>query len=151
MGKFLEPDTDVYDPAADPQHPWADLFRDIPRKWQKVPAPEGVDAPEGLVFAPAGPGTITLPTTASDIARHVQLCGFKLDETARKVQRIDPVRGGKSFTSPGKWQDILLPAPEGNVVHEVVQAAAAKGLTAAELQAASDALAEAAAIQAETG
>lgn len=151
MGKFLEPDEDVYREEDAPSHPWADLFRDIPKKWQRVPAPEGVNAPEGLVFRPAGPGTITLPTTPAHIAQHVQLCGFKLDETARQVQRIDPIRGGRSFTSPGIWQDLRLPIPEGNPVHAVVQEAKAKNMTAAELAQAAEALAQAAELQARSG
>lgn len=148
MGKFLEPDEDVYREEDAPSHPWADLFRDIPQKWQRVPAPEGVNAPEGLVFRPAGPGTITLPTTPAHIAQHVQLCGFTLDETARQVQRIDPIRGGRSFTSPGIWQDLRLPIPEGNPVNEVVAKAAEHQLTPAELMQAAEALKAQAEIQA---
>lgn len=151
MGKFLEPDEDVYREEDAPSHPWADLFRDIPQKWQRVPAPEGVNAPEGLVFRPAGPGTITLPTTPAHIAQHVQLCGFKLDETARQVQRIDPIRGGRSFTSPGIWQDLHLPIPDANPVNEVVAKAAEHQLTPAELMRASEALKAQAEAQAAAG
>ena len=139
MGKYLEEETDVYEEP--PEHPWADLFRDIPRKWERIESPAG---PDGYIYRVAGPGTITLPTTPSDIARHVQLCGFQLVEAKRRVRRVDPVRGGKSFTSPGIWQDITADLPEGDPVHTVVQAAAEQGMTAAELQAASDRLAEAA-------
>lgn len=141
MSKYLEPDTDVYDPQKVVNHPWADMFRDIPRKWEKVPNPKGAD---GYVFQPAGPGTITLPTTPGDLARHVQLCGFVLDEDKARVQRIDPVRGGRSFTSPGTWQDKALPIPEGNPVHAVVQTAVAAGMTAAELRQTAEQLAAAA-------
>ena len=145
MGKFMEPDPDVYDPSQQRTHPWENLFRDIPLKWERVPGESG------YVYRPAGPGVLALPQGPAALALHVQLCGFKLDETARQVQRIDPIRGGRSFTSPGIWQDLRLPIPEGNPVHAVVQEAKAKNMTAAELAQAAEALAQAAELQARSG
>lgn len=143
MGKFMEPDPDVYNPTKAKDHPWADLFRDIPLSWRKVPNPKG-----GFVFQPAGPGVLTTPIAPAAFATHVQLCGFKLVEAERKVQRIDPLRGGRSLTSPGIWQDITLPVPEGSPVHAVVATAAASGMTPAELLQASEQLRAAAEAQA---
>lgn len=134
MSKYLPADGDVYDPAAEPKHPWADLFRDMPLKWDRVPG-EGV-----YLYRPAGPGVIAMPHTPHALALHVQLCGFKLHEDERKVQRIDPVRGGRSFTSPGIWQDIRKPIPDADPVNEVVAAAAERQLSPAELMRAAEAL-----------
>lgn len=134
MSKYLPPDGDVYDPQAEPTHPWADLFRDIPMKWERVPGRDG------WIYRPGGPGVLSMPQTPDLLARHVQLCGFQLDESKRLVQRIDPVRGGRSITSPGVWQDITAPVPEADPVGEVVAAAAERKLTPSELRRTAEAL-----------
>ena len=82
---------------------------------------------------------------------HVQLCGFQLVEAKRKVQRMDPVRGGRSLTSPGIWQDITAPVPDADPVNEVVAKAAEHSMTAAELMRASEALKAQAEAQAAAG
>lgn len=128
--------TDVY--TAPREHPWADWFRDIPMRWERVP-----DGTGAWVFK-AGPGVLTSPTTPSDLARHVQLCGFRRNPADAKVKRIDPVRGGRSLTSPGIWLDATAPEPEGSPVHTVVATAAGQNMTAAELVQAADALRSAA-------
>ena len=138
MGKYLEPDGDVYDPSQQRTHPWENLFRDIPLKWERVPGESG------YIYRPAGPGVLAL-------ALHVQLCGFQLVESKRKVQRIDPVRGGRSLTSPGIWQDISAPVPDADPVNEVVAKAAEHSMTAAELMRASEALKAQAEAQAAAG
>ena len=142
MGKTLEPQTDVYVPPR--EHPWADQFRDVPVKWTKVPSPHGSD---GFVFTPAGPGVLSHPTVPSELARHAQLAGFILDPERAKIRRIDPVRGGRSLTSPGIWQDVQLPIPEGDPVNTVLATAAGEGLTPAEMIRASDELRAAAEAQ----
>ena len=134
MGKYLEPDGDVYDPSQQRTHPWENLFRDIPLKWERVPGESG------YIYRPAGPGVLALPQGPAALALHVQLCGFQLVEAKRKVQRIDPVRGGRSLTSPGIWQDISAPVPDADPVNEVVAKAAEHSMTAAELMRASEAL-----------
>lgn len=134
MGKYMEPDGDVYNPSDQPTHPWEDLFRDIPLKWERVPGGEG------YVYRPAGPGVLALPQGPAALALHVQLCGFKLVESERKVQRIDPVRGGRSLTSPGIWQDITKPVPDMDPVNDVVAKAAENQMTPAELMRAAEAL-----------
>ncbi|QLF83998.1 hypothetical protein SEA_UPYO_19 [Gordonia phage Upyo] len=143
MSKFMEPDGDVYDPAQAPSHPWEDLFRDIPLKWERVPGGNG------WVYRPAGPGVLTHPTTPARLALHVQLCGFQLVEDKRQVQRIDPVRGGRSLTSPGIWQDIKTPIPDANPVNEVLAEAARQEMTPAEMVRAAEALRSAAEAQAQ--
>lgn len=132
MGKFPVPQTDPYQPP--PEHPWADLFRDIPTSWERLPS--------GLFKA--GGSVVTTPVAPSMFARHVQLCGFRLNSADAKVKRIDPVRGGRSLTSPGIWLDATEPEPEGNPVHTVVAAAAGQNMSAAELVQAADALRSAA-------
>ena len=134
MGKYMEPDGDVYNPADQPTHPWEDLFRDIPLKWERVPGGEG------YVYRPAGPGVLALPQGPAALALHVQLCGFQLVEAKRKVQRVDPVRGGRSLTSPGIWQDITAPVPDADPINEVMAKAAEHHMTPAELMRAAEAL-----------
>ena len=134
MPKYMEPDGDVYNPADQPTHPWEDLFRDIPMKWDRVPGESG------LVYRPAGPGVLALPQGPAALALHVQLCGFQLVEAKRKVQRVDPVRGGRSLTSPGIWQDITEPIPDADPVNEVVAKAAEHNMTPAEMMRAAEAL-----------
>lgn len=131
MGKLVAPLTDVYSPP--PAHPHADLFRDIPQGWEQR-AYRGED-----IWTPSGPGVISLPSTPDALATHVQLCGFVLDPDRAQVTRYDPLRGGRSITSPGIWQDVRVPAPEGDVVHTAVEQAAAK-LTPAEMRQAAEAL-----------
>jgi|CXWJ01.1.fsa_nt_gi hypothetical protein len=142
MAKYMEPDSDVYNPLDQRTHPWENLFRDIPLKWEKVPGESG------MIYKPGGPGVLATPLAPAAFALHVQLCGFKLVESERKVQRIDPVRGGRSLTSPGIWQDITLPIPDANPVNEVVAKAAEHQLTPAELMQAAEALKAQAEIQA---
>ena len=72
-------------------------------------------------------------------------------EAKRKVQRVDPVRGGRSLTSPGIWQDITAPVPDADPVNEVVAKAAEHSMTAAELMRASEALKAQAEAQAAAG
>ena len=74
------------------------------------------------------------------LALHVQLCGFHLVEADRKVQRIDPVRGGRSLTSPGIWQDVTAPVPDTDPVNEVLATAASQTMTPAEMMRAAKAL-----------
>lgn len=131
--------TDVFNPADLQEHPWADLFLDIPLKWQKVPNGKG-----GLVFMPDGPGVLATPVAPSALALHAQLCGFQLVESKARVRRIDPIRGGRSLTSPGIWQDITLPIPEGSPIHAVVATAMGSDMTPAELIQAGERLIQAA-------
>lgn len=137
--KTPETQTDVFDPAALVEHPWADDFRDIPLKWRRVPDGKGA-----LVFQPDGPGVLATPIAPTAFARHVQLLGYRPIPEERKIRRVDPVRGGRSLTSPGIWQDISAPMPVGDPVHAVVATAAASGMTPAELMKASERLAQAA-------
>ena len=134
MPKFMEPDADVYDPAKQPSHPWEDLFKDIPTKWERVPGKSG------MIYRPAGPGVLALPQGPAALALHAQLCGFQLVESKRKVQRVDPIRGGRSLTSPGIWQDITVPVPDADPVNEVVATAAKHDMTPAEMMRAAEAL-----------
>lgn len=134
MGKTLEPQMDVYVPPK--EHPWADHFRDVPTKWSRVPSPHGAD---GFVLT-AGTGVLTHPTVPSQLARHAELAGFVLDPSRARIRRIDPVRGGRSLTSPGIWQDVQTPVPEGDPVHTVLATAAGEGLTPAEMIRAADEL-----------
>ena len=134
MGKYMEPTGDVYNPADQRTHPWENLFRDIPMKWERVPGQSG------MIYRPGGPGVLAMPQAPAALALHVQLCGFKLVEDDRKVQRLDPLRGGRSLTSPGIWQDITAPVPDVDPVNEVVAKAAEQQMTPAELMRASEAL-----------
>ena len=134
MTKYMEPDGDVYDPRQQRTHPWENLFRDIPMKWERVPGENG------FIYRPGGPGVLGMPQLPASLALHVQLCGFHLVEADRKVQRLDPIRGGRSLTSPGIWQDISVPIPDMDPVNEVVAKAAENAMSPAELMRASEAL-----------
>lgn len=116
-----------------PEHPWTDLFRDIPVSGHFVTTRTGVGkaAKKTRLWTPTARGVITLPSTASRIAEHAELVGLRLDPSLALIKRIDPVRGGRSITNPGEWVDITAPDPPPNPVHAV--AAAAEELMPSEL------------------
>ncbi len=114
-----------------PLHPHTDLFRDIPISgtFAKVRDPD--TGRKRRIWRPTRRGVITLPATASRIAEHAELVGFRLDPALAVIKRIDPIRGGKSITNPGDWADVSAPEPPPNPV--AVVAAAAADLMPAEL------------------
>ncbi|AWY06521.1 minor tail protein [Gordonia phage Trine] len=134
MPKYMEPDGDVFDPDMAPSHPWEDLFRDIPLKWERVPGSDG------LVYRPGGPGVLSHPTAPAQLAIHAELCGLRLHPEEARVRRVDPVRGGRSLTSPGIWQDVKTPVPEGDPVTEVLATAVGQNMTPAEMARAAERL-----------
>lgn len=101
-----------------PDHPHTDLWRDIPQsgRWITIRDKKGR---KGKIWKATSRGAIILPTSASRLAEHAELVGYRLDPALAVIQRIDPVRGGKSITNPGDWIDITLPVPEADPVHEV--------------------------------
>ena len=65
-------------------------------KWDPVPGESG------LVYRPAGPGVLASP--GSPLASTSNYAVSSWWEAKRRVQRVDPVRGGRSLTSPGIWR-----------------------------------------------
>lgn len=102
-----------------PDHPNTALFRDIPRSGQWITTRDLRTGARAKVWKATARGVITLPMTASRIAEHAELVGYVLNPELAKIKRIDPVRGGKSITSPGTWVDIDVPEPPPNPVHQV--------------------------------
>ncbi|PPJ31848.1 hypothetical protein C5E45_32675 [Nocardia nova] len=102
-----------------PLHPNTDLFRDIPMSGRWITTFDPVTQTQAKVWKATARGVITLPTTASRIAEHAELVGFVLNPDLAQIKRIDPVRGGKSLTSPGEWVDIDAPEPPPNPVHQI--------------------------------
>lgn len=143
MPKFMPPDGDVYNPDDAPHHPNEDLFRDIPLKWERVPGEYG------WIYRPAAASVLAHPATPAVLALHAELVGLRLDPELAKVRRIDPVRGGRSLTSPGIWQDVKLPIPDADPVNEILAKAAEQTMSPAEMAKAADALMAQAKAQAE--
>ena len=133
-------------------HPNTDLWRDIPITGEFVRAPiiaaeiaaaggEALPKTKKRWWRRTSRGAITLPVTASRLAEHAELVGYVHDPARAKIKYIDPVRGGKSLTSPGDWVDIDAPAPPQSPVKQFVAAASAK-LTPQELMELRDGLDE---------
>lgn len=105
-----------------PQHPHTDLFRDIPLSGRWITVRDAKTGKKARLWRIGGRGVITLPATAGRIAEHAELCGFRLHPELAKIKRIDPIRGGKSLTSPGDWVDITAPEPELAPIDKVTAA-----------------------------
>ncbi|MGI5222165.1 phage gene 29 protein family protein [Nocardia sp. CA-290969] len=114
-----------------PQHPHTDLFRDIPISGRWITIRDAKTGQRTKVWRVGARGVITLPSTASRIAEHAELCGFRLHPELALIKRVDPIRGGKSITNPGDWMDINAPDPDPDPVHVV--AAQAEQLMPSEL------------------
>lgn len=103
-----------YDPASRKKHPHEALFENIPTTMSK--------GPDGLWMPSAG--AIFMPHTAARIAEHVELCGFRFDESAAQIRCVDLARGSR------RWQDARAPIPKVDPVdsvHTVASAALTPG------------------------
>lgn len=118
-------------------HPLTDLWRDIPQTGEFVRAPivaaeiaaaggEPLPKSKKKWWRRTSRGAITLPVTASRLAEHAELVGYVHDPARAQIKYIDPVRAGKSLTSPGDWVDIDAPAPPQSPVNQFAAAAEAK-------------------------
>ena len=122
--------TDYVEPKL---HPNTDLWRDVPTGGEFVKVTAASAAMAGDKFPllkgkkkwwrRTGRGAISLPATASRLAEHAELVGYVLDPKRAMIKRIDPVRGGKSLTSPGDWVDIDAPAPPPSPVNQLAAVA----------------------------
>lgn len=120
--------TDYVEPKL---HPNTDLWRDIPTGGEFVKvsaaaaAASGGKLPKGKrrMWRRTGRGAISLPATSSRLAEHAELVGYVLDPSRAQIKYIDPVRGGKSLTSPGDWVDIDAPAPPQSPVNQLAAVA----------------------------
>ncbi|CAM3038387.1 hypothetical protein SKPI104516_15450 [Skermania piniformis] len=115
-----------------PDHPNTDLWRDIPMSGEWITIRDKKGRKRRFWKATAR-GAITLPATASRLAEHAELVGYVLDPKLAKIKRQDPVRLGRSLTSPGDWVDLSAPDPAPNPVLEHAAAAEAE-LTPVELR-----------------
>lgn len=125
--------TDYVEPKL---HPNTDLWRDIPTGGEFVKVSSIMAAAGGDKFPlikgkkkwwrRTGRGAISLPITASRLAEHAELVGYELNPSKAQIKYIDPVRGGKSLTSPGDWVDIDAPAPPPSPVNQLAAVANAE-------------------------
>lgn len=102
-----------------PEHPYTSLFRDIPMSGRWITVRDPKTGKRARVWRATARGVITLPTTASRIAEHAELVGMVLDPDRAQIKRIDPVRGGKSITSPGDWVPVDAEEPAPNPVADI--------------------------------
>ena len=123
--------TDYVEPKL---HPNTDLWRDIPTGGEFVKVTAAAIGAAGKDKFPmikgkkkwwrrTGRGAISLPVTASRLAEHAELVGYVLDPSRALIKYIDPVRGGKSLTSPGDWVDVDAPAPPPSPVNQLAAVA----------------------------